>query len=444
MATRKPEAGSPAGPRTRPASDGAKLLAVPRAWLLAITVLLVVPWLVAGGLYYLAGAGGRSVASGGALASSASNAANGEGSRHAAPGPWGELIITPIIVSPPLEYVGADWGGRPEGPDRWFFPGVTLDLVESFLISIGMPHDVIARVRTASRLAPDIGGIVVTPDPETIRSLAPDVRARLYMQLAKSRLNFDQLHSFRFMGSSTDDWLAGSLVSSDTRKLLEPLIYRDGNVMHFADVEYIQSLVPDVTEQRKLAKALLRQATMLVRLEVDSEESVDRLAEYWGRGGRRTDLKPLLESVAGARGDRSIDIVHLLPAFARDHMYRYPRLTAADLEKSVLVNCLWSALNFFRSEPEERFADIDVATAAMKRDYFIVESGFQLGDIVALLDGDGNLFHVAVFLADDLVFTKNGMSQMAPWAVATIDDVKAYYRPRCPEPRILYHRRNDL
>lgn len=442
MATRKPEAGSPAGTRSRPASDGERLRAVPRAWLVAVTVLLVVPWLVAGAIYF--GAGARSAASTNVPASSASNAPSGEPSRRAAPGPWGDLTITAIVVSPPLEYVSPDWGGRPAGPGRWFFPGVTLDLVESYLISIGMPQDVIARVLAASRPAPDIGGIVTTPDPEIIRSLSPDVRSRLYMQLAKSRLNFNQVHSFRFLGSSPDDWLAGSLVSSETRRLIEPLIYRDGNVMHFADVGYIQSLLPDVTEQRKLAKALLRQATMLVRLEVDSEENVDRLAEYWGRGGRRTDLKPLLESVAGARGDRSIDIVHLLPALARDHMYRYPRLTAADMNKSVLVNCLWSALNFFRSEPEERFADIDVATATLKRDYFIVESDFLLGDIVAFLDADGILFHVAVYLADDLVFTKNGMSPMAPWVVSTIDDVKAYYRPRSAEPRILFHRRNDL
>lgn len=36
-----------------------------------------------------------------------------------------------------------------------------------------------------------------------------------------------------------------------------------------------------------------------------------------------------------------------LPALARNHLYRYPKLTAADLDKPLLANCLWSALNFF-------------------------------------------------------------------------------------------------
>ena len=55
-----------------------------------------------------------------------------------------------------------------------------------------------------------------------------------------------------------------------------------------------------------------------------------------------------------------------------------------------------------------------------------------------------NLFHVAVYLADDLVFTKNGTSPVAPWAIMPIDRLKAFYASRSPNLRLIYHRRNDL
>jgi len=222
------------------------------------------------------------------------------------------------------------------------------------------------------------------------------------------------------------------------------LIYSDGDFLLFADPEAIRSQVQDAEELRRLAKTLLRQPTLLVELAIKDDSEVAGLADYWGRGGRRTDLRPILESVAEKGPDRSIDIFHLLPTLARNHLYRYPRLTAADLDKPLIANCLWTALNFFSARPDDRFLDVNVALNTLKRDYFIVETGFQLGDIIVFLDQNGNLFHVVVYLADGLVFTKNGTSPMAPWVITTLDQVKGYYRSRSSNPRLIYHRRNDL
>jgi hypothetical protein len=429
---RKPEPASSA----RTSRDEAKphLVSIPRAWLIGLAALLIVPWMVVSAIYFLPG--------GGAPASVATPTA--------APavvdaGPWGHLEITPILVSPPLEYVGADWGGRKVEPDQWKFPGVSREQLDAFLRKAGFTADQTSRVLARTQADPATGGLVATPDPDLVRSLPPEVRGRLYAQLAKSPLNFDQANSFRFFGDSPDAWLSGTLISPATRSVLEPLLYRDGGFLHFADVELVRDQIKDPEELRRLAKTLLRQSTMIVRLTVRDSSEVTGLAEYWGRGGRRTDLRPLLESVAAGDGPgHSIDIVHLLPAFARNHLYRYPKLTAGDLNRSLLSNCLWSALNFFAVEPEDRFLELNVALETLKRDYFIVESGFQLGDIVAFLDEDGDLFHVAVYLADDLVFSKNGTSPVSPWVIMPIDRLKDFYRSRSSSPRLIYHRHGRL
>jgi hypothetical protein len=365
-------------------------------------------------------------------------------SRAAAEGPWGRLTVTPIIVSPPLEYVDDDWGRDGDQPYQWFFPGTSPDVLRAFLSSTGLTAEQVARLESAARPDERIRGLALPPDLALLRSLDPQVRARLYMQLARTHLNSDQANSFRFFGTSVEAWLGGAAMAPATRQLVEPLIYRDGDIMHFADAAIVRAEVQDDEERRRLAKALLRQPTMLVRLSVNRSSEIGALASYWGRGGRSTDVRPLLESVVGAGDDGEIDIVHLLPSFARNRLYRYPRLTTADLNKPALANCLWTSLNFFNNDPDDKYLDVNAALASLRNDYHIVEGAYQLGDVVALLDAEGDLYHVVVYLADDLVFTKNGTSPVSPWTIMPLQRVIDYYRNQSQNPRLIYHRRNDF
>lgn len=411
-----------------PTSSSPGAVIVPLGWLVGLAALIVAPWIVVGGLY-LRGGGPPAIEAGNQEAVVA---------RTAGTGPWGRLTMKPIVISPPLEYVSADWG-RNE-PAQWVFPGVSLGEVQAFLSGVGMSPEQAATLRQAAREEPAIKGVVILPPPAVVRALSSDVRARLYTILAKSQLNFDQAQSFRFLGSTEDDWFNGTLMSPQTRALVAPLLYRDGPFLHFADIESVRSEVAGPQEMQRLAKTLLRNATVIVDLAVNDPSEVSDLANYWGIGGRRTDIRPLLESIAAQGPASHIDIVHLLPVFARNHLYRYPKITTEDLNRPLLANCLWSSLNFFRDRPDDRFLDVDVALATLRNDYYIVEYGYQLGDVVALVDEEGDLFHVAVYLADGLVFTKNGTSPVSPWTIMNLPDVMAYYRTHTASPRLIYHR----
>lgn len=433
MATSKQSDSARAGRSVRAAHER-QPAAVPPGWFAALATLILVPWLIAGVLYL--GAAGRTTPA-------AVSATPAHPAKDAAPGPWGRLTVKPVIVSPPLEYVAADWGRREE-PDAWFFPGTTTAALDAFFASAGLRAGDVARLRASAVPLPGINGLAVTPDADLVRALTPEVRSALYAQLAKTTLNFDQANAFRFLGATAGDWFDGTSISARTRALIEPLIYRDGDFLAFADVEVIRAAVGDREELRRLAKVLLRQATVLVRLSIDNPEDVDGLADYWGRGGRRLDLRPLLESAAGTGPEGSIDILHLLPTFARHHLYRYPKISTADYAKPLLANCLWSSLNFFAADPDDRFLDVHTALEALKRDYYVIEHGYQLGDIVGFVDEEGDLFHAAVYIADDLLFTKNGTSPMAPWTIVSTEYLKGYYSRHAGGMRLIYHRRNEF
>jgi hypothetical protein len=57
-----------------------------------------------------------------------------------------------------------------------------------------------------------------------------------------------------------------------------------------------------------------------------------------------------------------------------------------------------------------------------------VQGPYHYGDVIFFMDGtSGNAIHSCVYLADDLVFTKNGRSPTQPWVVMKLDDVVSYY-----------------
>ena len=322
------------------------------------------------------------------------------------------------------------------------------DMPRSAPVEPSVVKDVAPRtapvVRAAAQPEPRISGVILRPDPVWVRALDRQTRARIYGMLAKTELNTDQAQAFRYRGDNLEEWLAPDLISPRLRQIVEPLVYREGNYMLFSDIELVRAEVGGEDEMRQLSKTLFRQPTFLARLSVDSTANLDALVEYWGRGGRRTQIRPLLESVAADRSDQSIDVTYLLPPFARNHLYHYPELSAADLDRPMVVNCLWTALNFFQPEPDDRFLDVATALRTLKEDYFVVESDFELGDIVAFLDEKGNIFHAAVYVADNLVFGKNGISAMAPWTILPLEDVKGYYRWRSENPRLIVHRRKGF
>jgi hypothetical protein len=404
-------------------------MAMPRPWLIGLVLFLIIPWLAIAAIWFKP----KSKASADDKAT-----INVKESRS---GKWGNLTLIPIVIAPPMELVFTDWGLNRQ--PVWFFPNANADAVSQMLQSAGVSADTASGLCAHARPEPGISGVVLSPDPSWVRQLNPETRARIYRELVKSGLNVDQTQAFRFLGSNPDAWF-GDMISPETRQLIDPLIYRDGACMLLSDIELVRNEIGGEEEMRRLGKALFRQPTVIAQLSVDPGSDIDALVEYWGRGGRRTEIRPLIESIVGGGYGRFIDIIHLLPPFAKDHLYNYPQLSAADLNRPMVVNCLWTSLNFFSQKPDDRYLDGAFALKTLKENYFIVESDFELGDIVAFLDEKGDFFHAAVYVADDLVFSKNGISAMAPWTLMTMDEVKSYYRWRSENPRILVHRRKDL
>lgn len=414
----------------KPEGEPIKYIAMPRWWFLVLAAIMVATWILV------------------AAAWLKPFDKHGAGSPNAAParvvraGKWGELTLTPIVISPPLELMLTNWGFSPR--PTWFFPESNASAAVRMLQSAGVSASDAETLGRKAQPEPRISGVVIQPDPAWVRALAPDIRGRVYTMLARTWLNVDQTLAFRYPGTDLNAWLGSDLIAPQTRQLLEPLIYRDGPYMLFSDVALVRSEIRNNEEFRRLGKALCRQPTVIARVSVGNTANLDSLVEYWGRGNRRTEVRPLLESVAESGPARSVDVVNLLPPFARNHLYNYPKAAAGASEKARPTNCLWTSLNFFASDPDDRFLDDAVALKTLKEDYTVVQGDHGLGDIVAFLDERGNLFHAAVVIADDLAFSKSGASSMAPWTLMSLNDIKGFYGWRSENPQLVFHRRKGF
>lgn len=394
------------------------------------------PWLIAGGIYawVLRETAGRT---------SAAGAEPDAGPSASGPqGPWGQRELTPIVISPPLELAPKNWG--PIEPPQWRFPHTSREDLERFLSSTGLDSRQVAELLNSARLEPRINGLIVSPGRDLVKALPPRVRAAIYAQLARSPLNDRQYNAYQHFGPSVEEWLGRSRIPPRIAGIARPYVYPVSDFLCFSDIDLVRSEIGDGPELQRLAKSLLREATLLVRLQLSDESRVDAVAGYWGRGGRTTDIRPLLESIAAGGARRTIDIVHLLPPMARRRLYRSPRISLRDLEKGAFVNCFWTALNFFNTQPDDRFLNAATAIETLKRDYHIVHDQFQLGDIAAFADSNGNHFHAAVYIAGNLVFGKNGASSLSPWTIVPIERLEGYYIDHADDWNVTFYQRNGL
>jgi hypothetical protein len=64
------------------------------------------------------------------------------------------------------------------------------------------------------------------------------------------------------------------------------------------------------------------------------------------------------------------------------------------------------------------------------------------GDLIFLLNKRGDAIHSAVYLADDIVFTKNGNNSAQPWMLMHLKDLVAEYTTD-GAPDVVVYRNKD-
>lgn len=338
-------------------------------------------------------------------------------------GPWGRIEFQTIYLEAP------DWVVEhfptPSTQPRWSFPDATQTSTRTILNRAGIKESTIEGWLNDPRCRQDQDALTIYPSVEDVEALSSNARTIIYRELAKSDLNPFYKEPAIVPGSSVDEWLRGAKLDKASVELIRKLAYLDGDSLMFSDYSALLSHCDTDREARRLVKATTRTRTVLASLKVNAGDDLEALSRYWTAGFRRKDILPMLESIAEQDGGGQIDLAHLLPPLPRKLIYTYP---TPDLELTGRSpNCHWTSLNFFNYAPKDLYLSLKLAASQVLGDYAKAKDDARFGDVLMFLDANGNAHHSCVFIADDLVFTKNGENSAVPWILSRLDDVKQVY-----------------
>jgi hypothetical protein len=318
--------------------------------------------------------------------------------------PWGKLTIEPLTLEAPDEYL-ADDRPRPEELD-WFVPQECLNDFLERMWFFDVTPDQRAAIQDKSRWRTSTNGWRFRIDRTLILGLKQTGRGQIYLFLSNFPENGYQHFPFILSKNDVDTCLDldDSGLKPDTGSLLKRLLYKRGPSWCFSDMYVFRDLPTD--EFKQLLKTLLRVSTLVVKLNINKLSDIEGLTRYWGKNGTERHTRTLLRSLALTPGGTTLDVVHFFPPLAREHLYKYPDEAYPDAVAE--QQCFWTALNFFNPRPDNRFAARNFVQETLVRDYFQLSEERRFGDLIVLVDGADRVFHCSVYIAEDIVFTKNG------------------------------------
>ncbi len=342
------------------------------------------------------------------------------------PGPWGELECQRTVIEIPDEFLSIRLheGDVP----HWFFKGYSAAMLTKLLEDAQLSAEEKRDLLDASKWETSPAGIQIKPAEKTVLSLSPQSRKSIYTVLAQFGENAPQEQAFHWPVATAGAAFDGAEISEQTRALITRLSYQLGKLVMFADLSTVLRTLPNETEKRRLEKVLSRHPTLLMRLNVNPQSDIDALVEYWARAGSGKDIRPILEAAARISGGTKLSILYLLPPWPTARLYSFPFPTVG-----AQFDCLWTAFNFFKEVPDPPTNDGSYWKRKLDAEYYPVTSDPRYGDILMLIKPDGTIIHSCTFIADDIVYTKNGASATVPWILMTIPELLEAYASELPE-----------
>jgi hypothetical protein len=358
-------------------------------------------------------------------------------SRSVHVGAWGELITRDIELERPAEFLTEEVT-KPQ-LEIWTFNNLRPDAVKSLFAQAGLSSAQAAAAFAPGTFSETGNSTVLRPSADFLFSLSAEPRGKLYRALAGLGVNLYLDYPFIFPGGSLESIYADPRLAPDDVAMLKRLIYSNENARQLSDYEMLLNQVPTVERRVAMSRALSRQSAVFAGLVIKPDTDIDKLAAYWGNipNVRFTDIRPLMEALKALPEGGNLSLFYVLPKFARDRLYTFP---LPPQPGDPTMDCHWSTFNFSNETPDNRFNDPTYAVEYIRKNYYQIAAPSIYGDILLLLNDRNEIKHSAVFLADDIVFTKNGNNYRQPWMLMHIPDLLATY-PATPAMKPIYMRR---
>jgi hypothetical protein len=356
--------------------------------------------------------------------------------RKANPGPWGELTVSNIYLEAPDSVI--DVAGKPDPVPRWIFPNSSTTLVKDLLIKSGVNLALVERLTSSDYLKISGTEIVIYPKLEDLLQIKGIVRDKLYTEISKYPQNEYYADPVFILSGDVEEWLLETTLNANQKDLVRQLVWRRGDALVFSNVGILLSYAQNNEEIKNTLRAITRCMSLVVtkKFPLKSEQR-EVFLNYWIGNQAESPRMTFIKSVSKEKDlNDNIDIMHFLPAIMRERLYTFPSIK--DGAKGRLPDCHWTSLNFFNLSPRDYYRNTSMAAIQLTQAYNQVSAPYQFGDVLCFTD-NGEGLHTCVYIADNIVLTKNGENILAPWVLLTLEDVSKIYK-RSPTTQIQGYR----
>jgi len=337
---------------------------------------------------------------------------------------FGEIRVRTLYLEAPAHLLALM--SKPTSRPRWAFSGGTEASVRELLSRAALAPEMLTRMLDPARRVQQDGALIIFPEVDDLITLTPEQRAVIYPELAKSELNEFHRDPVFITGEGIEDWLRQANLSERQKTAIRKMVWKRGKALVFSDLRTLMQLAESPAEVEQVFRTISRTRALYVELALPEQADASALIDYWSAGFADADTLPFLKAAMGRDSVTSVDISRLLPPAARRRLYTFPTLDQAVGGR--FPDCHWTSLNFFNNTPAGYYLDTRLASGALIDQYQPVDGPRRFGDVLLFLKGE-NVSHSCVFIADDIVYTKNGENILAPWVLQRLSDVTAIYQP---------------
>jgi hypothetical protein len=341
-------------------------------------------------------------------------------------GPWGTLTSYPFFLEAPESLVSTF--PLPSTQTRWAFASEFKASIGPFLLECGLGQAEVDAILKEHPPVDEAPYCYAFPPLPIMDGLSAAVRAKIYQKLRQYPPNEYHVDPVLIYTGDVEGWFESSGLAAPLKALVKRYAYLRDSCLAFSDLPALMAQCNGEAQMREVMKALTRTRSLMVSVKLTQGMDVTAMMNYWttGLNTRRKDLESMVQSICASRREAEVDVNHFLAALPRKLLFTYPDTSM--LKEGILPDCHWSSLNFFNYESQSYLLDSRMATSAVLERFSPVEAPFKYGDILFLLDAKtGDAFHSCVYIADDIVFTKNGRNVVSPWVMMKISDVSRIY-----------------
>jgi hypothetical protein len=337
--------------------------------------------------------------------------------------PWGKLAKHQIFLEAPERLV--TMFPTPSSTTNWVLAEKDLPKLVELLQKSMLPESIWQPMLGPDRMLKLPDGVALYPAPELLAKMTEADRSAIYTLLAHTPGN-EYIQQPLVITTSLDRWVHGTELPAPMQKIVRQMAWTDGHNRYFSDLSSLVASAANRNEITLAMKHMTRTESLLVELEISSESNMSSIQAYWKAGRDRTDAGAILASlVPDEKGNISrISISHLLPPHVRRLLYAYPEMSQGVIGR--FPDCHWTSLNFWEASPQEYFIDTTAAGRELANNYDLVTDELRLGDVLLFRNGDAGL-HSCVYIAANVVFSKNGGNVAHPWVLCEIEDLFSHY-----------------